>query len=894
MGETGKSAKAIIIGLVLLVLLAAAIILLLLFINKFNAPNHERHLDSEDLHRLVQDPLTTNIRPLQYFVDLDLSARWHYEEVHHFTGDQKIVIHIGDTPTKHITLDSRGLNVGDIKIFNFTAPYHTLKPQPSKRDVEEQLKQVSIERWFLYPPTSRLIIVTSEHILPNSLLLLEMSFVGQILTQEQAPEESGLLKLQVADGFALATGGTTESQRSRRIFPCFDDTKFLSLFSLSVRHNSSFKPLSSTDLMSRQEFTKSSETTTLSIFKTTAPQTTSRLVLVLVAENDIILRKPTEHLQQEIYILKSAELNDSGMSEMLERITKVYREGLGDVSQKFVLFPRNEPGVSSRGLISISDPISEDAIYKAWLGDILRLKETNDTWIEEGFNIQKSDVEEDSDPLDEDFAYRKLNWNNEDIKGKDRSFIINKAKSILNFIDKDSFPLADVFKKLLKRRNEEDKNRDALLAYQQIKLDWYNKNEDEQRKELLEKWHRNGAVEFNSTTLEEFLTELDKDSKEHRKMITSWIGSSDYPVLNVEFLESPKSMKVKQNGFYYPQSKHTWEFPLELLKSGAIQHERINASEAYFFGLDSNELVVINPRRKVYGRVNYDGKHWIQLFSNLKTLPVYTDKVLINDLFSLAWNGHVQYDVVLDSLNQLRTADQWRAGKVLEKKIFQMDFALKDSSLWHSWKRFMSHLTGAIYDQSKEKLLDGLTKVACTHGLTTCLKDAHNLYEGDSSLLSVNMDLKEVALFEHGNKGNIEVKSISLEAALIGRSLTLLDEKLNEVLNKRYNKEAFLVLYVELTRNFNIQLKLWNWFKHNIRALQRIFTRGEVAKMFEATVENFHGKRNIDEAQHIWRVGGIYMDEIGHHRLQHKISTNYLWMERNEKTIQEWLLKHRF
>lgn len=36
---------------------------------------------------------------------------------------------------------------------------------------------------------------------------------------------------------------------------------------------------------------------------------------------------------QEIYILKSAELNDSGMSEMLERITKVYREGLGDVSQ---------------------------------------------------------------------------------------------------------------------------------------------------------------------------------------------------------------------------------------------------------------------------------------------------------------------------------------------------------------------------------------------------------------------------------------------------------------------------------------------------------------------------------------------------------------------------------
>ena len=124
--------------------------------------------------------------------------------------------------------------------------------------------------------------------------------------------------------------------------------------------------------------------------------------------------------------------------------------------------------------------------------------------------------------------------------------------------------------------------------------------------------------------------------------------------------------------------------------------------------------------------------------------------------------------------------------------------------------------------------------------------------------------------------------------------------------------------------------------------LSRIFTREEVARMFEATVENFHGKRNIDEvkieglqiflnnlliliicmhhdysirvqankwlknnnfnwymalllqAQHIWRAGSIYMDEIGHHRLQHKINTNYLWMERNEKTIQDWLLKHRF
>ena len=116
MGEIGKSAKAIIIGLVLLVVLAAAIILLLFFINKFNAPDHERHLDSEDLHRLVQDPLTTNIKPLQYFVDLDLSTRWHNEEIFHFTGDQKIVVHIGDKPTKHITLDSRGLNVGDVKV----------------------------------------------------------------------------------------------------------------------------------------------------------------------------------------------------------------------------------------------------------------------------------------------------------------------------------------------------------------------------------------------------------------------------------------------------------------------------------------------------------------------------------------------------------------------------------------------------------------------------------------------------------------------------------------------------------------------------------------------------------------------------------------------------------
>ena len=69
-----------------------------------------------------------------------------------------------------------------------------------------------------------------------------------------------------------------------------------------------------------------------------------------------------------------------------------------------------------------------------------------------------------------------------------------------------------------------------------------------------------------------------------------------------------------------------------------------------------------------------------------QTLPVYADKVLINDLFGLAWNGHIQYDVVLDSLNQLRTADQWRAGKVLEQKIRQIDFALKDSSLWQSWK----------------------------------------------------------------------------------------------------------------------------------------------------------------------------------------------------------------
>ena len=36
---------------------------------------------------------------------------------------------------------------------------------------------------------------------------------------------------------------------------------------------------------------------------------------------------------QEVYILKSAELNDSRMIETLDRITKTYKEGLGDVSQ---------------------------------------------------------------------------------------------------------------------------------------------------------------------------------------------------------------------------------------------------------------------------------------------------------------------------------------------------------------------------------------------------------------------------------------------------------------------------------------------------------------------------------------------------------------------------------
>uniref|UniRef100_A0A6P4F3G2 Aminopeptidase n=1 Tax=Drosophila rhopaloa TaxID=1041015 RepID=A0A6P4F3G2_DRORH len=242
------------------------------------------------------------------------------------------------------------------------------------------------------------------------------------------------------------------------------------------------------------------------------------------------------------------------------------------------------------------------------------------------------------------------------------------------------------------------------------------------------------------------------------RLMESWLQQPGYPLLTVTRNYDDQSAVVRQQRFFInPQAgqratKATcWWVPLSY---GCPQCPQSNAttsipwltctisqrsSQATPVRLEKlmagpSDWLLLNVQHSAPLRVNYDLHNW-QLLNETLSDPVKFRLIhrvnraqLVDDLFSLAWSGVMEYPMALGILGYLRHEDEYVVWAATKDNFERINNVAKKSHSYRIYKTFMRILLERQFEKViSSKSLGNMThrpmilRLACQYELPACL-----------------------------------------------------------------------------------------------------------------------------------------------------------------------------
>lgn len=239
------------------------------------------------------------------------------------------------------------------------------------------------------------------------------------------------------------------------------------------------------------------------------------------------------------------------------------------------------------------------------------------------------------------------------------------------------------------------------------------------------------------------------------RIMDTWTRQMGYPVLTVE--------RVKRTEFRLRQSRYLldpeaesksapspynykWDIPVTWTTSA----DPTQSSQTWMGSQDGfilinvpsgTDWVKFNVGQYGYYRVNYPKEEWLQfgglLQESHETLSTTDRASLLNDAFSLAESGHLEYSIPLAMTRYLRKEQSLIPWKTAYDKLFSMSSLLQDTDTYPLFRKYMLGLVDQHYNRlgwkddgdHTERLnrLDILS-LACANGHKACLDEAGDLF----------------------------------------------------------------------------------------------------------------------------------------------------------------------
>lgn len=238
------------------------------------------------------------------------------------------------------------------------------------------------------------------------------------------------------------------------------------------------------------------------------------------------------------------------------------------------------------------------------------------------------------------------------------------------------------------------------------------------------------------------------------EMMNSWTSQGGYPLVTVVRNYDEGSAIIYQEQFVLDRPlegiSKFWYIPLDYINENGSwsSPKRVWFQSEPKIMLENvacnDSWVVFNVNKTGYYRVHYDERNWMLLRAALREnheqFPAETRASLIEDVFSLATVGLMNYETVFNFVKYMQTKERhYLPWSTFMRHMFRLNSLLYETSIFNDFQEFVVRFVSPLYNEAKSRIKEGsqLTmiaiKLACVFEHPECLDWSKNVFENSKT-----------------------------------------------------------------------------------------------------------------------------------------------------------------
>ncbi|XP_039305281.1 glutamyl aminopeptidase-like isoform X2 [Solenopsis invicta] len=430
-------------------------------------------------------------------------------------------------------------------------------------------------------------------------------------------------------------------------------------------------------------------------------------------------------------------------------------------------------------------------------------------------------------------------------------------------------------------------------------------------------------------------------------VMDTWTRQEGYPVINVKKLEN-KFVLTQERFLDDPDVKsdpskseygYRWTIPIVYITN------RNEIPSLIWFNKDDNQVEIeadentkwikLNAGQVGYYRVNYD-EEWKTFEHLLRSHPTRISALdranLLDDMFSLADAGKIEYNIVME-LSQYLSEEYnvlpWAVAKSKFMAIVPLLTSMNELYFADLFKSYVANLVNPIYEDVTWTVDDAIEKevpsthidnrvrptviaLACATGSEKCLQRAGDLFK-DWLLLKKpqHPDIRELiyyygmryrsdpdewrAMFEVFKDESDPSEKNKIMMGLAGiKSTTILKEYIARAMNEDHVRtQDFLKCLIKISKNPDGTSLVWDWVRENWMFLVGRYTLNDryLGELIPSITSSFATETRLNEIKDFFaKYPEAGAGAAGRAKTLETVSKNIKWVDRNVKNINNWLI----
>ncbi|XP_039920765.1 glutamyl aminopeptidase isoform X2 [Hirundo rustica] len=440
--------------------------------------------------------------------------------------------------------------------------------------------------------------------------------------------------------------------------------------------------------------------------------------------------------------------------------------------------------------------------------------------------------------------------------------------------------------------------------------------------------------QFQNAKTQQFWEALEEASnKPVKKVMDTWTRQMGYPVLemgdNSVFTQKRFLLDPNANASYPPSDLgYKWNIPVKWKLGDSSGYIFYNASDSRGITIEASPgtFLKVNPEHIGFFRVNYDAQNWVELsrllLQNHTNFSTADRTGILDDAFSLARSGLVNYSVTLELTKYLRSETEYLPwNRAISAVTYLANMLEDDNDIYPLFQKYFRDLVKPIVDRLhwedsgdhlQRLLRASVLDFACSMGDPESLSNASQLFDrwlqGETIAANLRLIVYRYGMQNSGNETSWnymfkKYQETSLaqekEKLLYGlasvRNITLLDRYLKYVQNTSLIKsqDVFTVLRY-ISYNTYGKTMAWDWIRLNWQSLVDRFTINDRTFGRIVTIA-----QNFNTELQLWQIENFFekypnagAGEMPRSQTLEQVKSNIEWLKENKEEIQTWLNAH--